>query len=346
MVAVEKDSDKGKEWRKKKYTVATVGSQVDIFTETTKAIGEYVGREFGSAMKKLVLHEKEAVFEIPSLPEKPTEQDKLQWSIDYKTITADKKTYEEQKTKVFGIIFEQCDETMKQCVESHSLYAEADEISDVLTLLSMIRESAYDANTQQYPPRQAAMAWKHMASVHQQHDESLVAYYKRFLEVVERVERFYGPIVPSVLAEKEKGKKDEKDAKAREQVLAILFMEGAVKGFKPMLRNLERDYSLGASMYPVTVDEALKALKMEERQPVYKAIMKKLKKKITISDEDDDNAGLSFAMSKMEMMRKGMCFKCGKQGHKAVDCTKKEDEEGGDGTQQGHVNTQIVSWAG
>jgi hypothetical protein len=130
----------------------------------------------------------------------------------------------------------------------------------------------------------------------------------------------------------------------REQLLAILFMEGAVKGFKPMLRNLERDYSLGTSMYPVTLDEALKALKMEERQPVYKAIMKKFKKKTTF--DDDENPGLSFAMSRIDMIKKGLCFKCGKHGHKATECTKKDDDDAGGNGTQGQQHTQTFTWAG
>jgi broad specificity phosphatase PhoE len=63
--------------------------------------------------------------------------------------------------------------------------------------MKMIKESAFDSNDKQYPPRQAAAGWKQLAYVHQQEGESLVQYYNRFAKVVEHVERLYGMIAPS-----------------------------------------------------------------------------------------------------------------------------------------------------
>jgi Zinc knuckle len=95
-------------------------------------------------------------------------------------------------------------------------------------------------------------------------------------------------------------------------------MEGANKGFKPLLRDLENDYVLGANKYPALLVEALQVLMVYAEQPVYKLIMKKLKKKQLV-ETDEGSPEVAFAP----------CFHCGEKGHKASECKKnrKEDEE-------------------
>ena len=43
----------------------------ETYTKTTKAIGNYVGREYGKAMKTLVIKGKEAPPSLPTAPDKP-----------------------------------------------------------------------------------------------------------------------------------------------------------------------------------------------------------------------------------------------------------------------------------
>jgi hypothetical protein len=80
-------------------------------------------------------------------------------------------------------------------------------------------------------------------------------------------------------------------------------------------------------MYPVTLVEALQVLMVYAEQPVYKSIMKKLKKKQLV--ETDEGSPEVAQMNKTEMIKKGLCFCCGEKGHKACECKKKtkEDEE-------------------
>ena len=93
-----------------------------------------------------------------------------------------------------------------------------------------------------------------------------MAYYKRFECLVETVERIYGEIKPSELAKK--------DAKftvdgEKNKMMASLFMEGANPGFKPLLQDLTNDYSLGAALYPATLEEAFEVLQVFTEQSVY-----------------------------------------------------------------------------
>lgn len=74
--------------------------------------------------------------------------------------------------------------------------------------------------------------------------------------------------------------------------------------------------------------EALEVLTVYSEQLLYKAIMKKVCKKT--NHDDEDALELSFAqMSKKEMMKRGLCFKCGKKSHQANECPKDEEEEEG-----------------
>ena len=100
--------------------------------------------------------------------------------------------------------------------------------------------------------------------------------------MVEQIERVYGMIAPNAVAEKDPKYNKKTDEKKKEQVeqerskmLAIMFMERAHRGFKPMLGDLARDYALGAALYPETVADALQVLNEYTEQPRYKAIMKK-----------------------------------------------------------------------
>jgi hypothetical protein len=78
-------------------------------------------------------------------------------------------------------------------------------------------------------------------------------------------------------------------------------------------------------------------------QPVYKSIMKKLKKKQLV-ETDEGSPEVAFAqMKKTKMIKKGLCFCCGKKGHKASECKKKkkEDEETAD---RDNMQVQQLSW--
>lgn len=346
-----KDSGNSKSaegWKSKRYTITKLGSQVDVFAETTKVIGEYVGKEFGHEMKLLVTQGKETTFPVPILPENASRQHELMWSKDYDLHLKKKNQYEEQKAKVFTTILGQCDETMKNRVEGHSEFQKCEQDCDVISLMKLIKESAFNSNEKQYPPRQAGMALKQLVTVHQQEDESLVAYYNRFIELSERAGRMYGELIPGAIVLKDGGKESKgvKEANARNQLLASLFMEGGNRGFKPMLRDLESDFALGASLYPGTPAEALQVMMVYETNPIYKAIMRKLKKK-KASDEDSGIYEQNFMMTKMEMIKKGLCFKCGEKGHKAQDCPnegKKEDKNAENEKMSGKKNVSHYSW--
>jgi hypothetical protein len=134
---------------------------------------------------------------------------------------------------------------------------------------------------------------------------------------VEHVERLNGKITPSVVAEEGKTVRrleEVKASKARQKLIAVMLMEGASKGLRPLLCDLENDDALGANLYPKNLVNALQVMMVHEAQPVCKL----MKKKVTVAEWVEVPEYESM-MSKMKMnkMKKGLCFKYGKNRDKA-----------------------------
>ena len=91
------------------YLLALVSMQVDKYTKTTKAIAEYVGREFGQEMRMLVLKGTDGAPKEPQYPEgdQVTEKDKAIWSKEYNVYVKQRQLYKSDKAKVFTIVLGQ-----------------------------------------------------------------------------------------------------------------------------------------------------------------------------------------------------------------------------------------------
>ena len=310
-----------------RYEVSRSATTVDKHAKTTRAIAEYVGKKFGHEMMILVLHQEETVYTVPVLTENASRQDELMWSKDYDLYLKKKNQYDQDKARVFMIVLGQCDETIKNRIEADAKYDNVVKESNVAVLIRMIKQSAFDSHGKEYAPKVAAMAIKQLASIHQLEDESLVQYYNRFKDMVERFDRVHGPLIPTAVAQKEKSRKtsQEKESIAREKVSVMLFMEGSHRGFRPLLRDFESDYTLGVAKYPSTLEEALQIMTVHEGQPVYKSIMKKSNRKKGGNEEPVEHA--FGQVTKKEMRKKGQCFKCGKKWSRGHICEKTESDE-------------------
>ena len=101
------------------YDVAEPGHQADQYMQTTKAIGEYIGRVYGHEMQWLVMHLKECEPEELDYPVRGnvTEKDKAMWGKKYDLYLKKQELYVDYKVKVFTIILGQCTKAMKNKVE-------------------------------------------------------------------------------------------------------------------------------------------------------------------------------------------------------------------------------------
>ena len=179
--------------------------------------------------------------------------------------TKKEEKYRDNKAKVFNVIIGQCEKPMKDKLESTNGFEGVESRNDVIGLLTMIKDIAFDVNDRKYVPLQAFHAWKQISNLWQKDDEAVLDYYKRFTSAKELVERTYGKIAPDGIAQRE-GKEFLEDpvatmSIARSRMLAVMFMDGANKKlFGSLMRSLESDFVLGAGMYPETVEDALQVL--------------------------------------------------------------------------------------
>ena len=299
---------------------------VDVHRKAVKALAIHVGIEFGHEMKVLITQQEETTFEFPDLKDKPSKAEEILWGKMCDSVIKQKEKYEANKGKVFTFILGQCEEPIMNKLESLSDYAKLEADKDVANLMKEIDKIVYSTSEKQYPMRLAASSLTDFLRMGQKDGESLDAYYNRFNDAVKRLDQTYGDnLYPKAWLSADTRvnvKADLKIEQLKEKFMTFLFMKSCNKGFQPMLKDLDQDFSWDEKgRYPSTRLNALKVLKEYEGHPTYRSIMKKANKIKADGEANLQVPGLNFLMSKKDMKKKGLCYRCGKAGHRSSDCT-------------------------
>eukprot|EP00977_Amphora_coffeiformis_P019690 scaffold7395_cov175-Amphora_coffeaeformis.AAC.4 len=226
---------------------------------------------------------------------------------------------------------------MKNHNESQGAYMSVKATNDVVGLLQLIKDAAYDLNKKKYPPMQVAMALKRLVMMRQYDNEDVVDYYKQFNSTFEMVDRAYGEIAPMVLAQRDQAYTNDAEGISRverNKMLAYMFMDRANKKlFGYFMKNMQNDYALGNDNYPTDIETALQVLLLYQEGTQKKTS----KKEQWVNEPNPGPIELAFAqMTKNNKRKHALCFKCGKKGHKEPDCTE---------PQQQHTQTRTpISW--
>ena len=179
-----------------------------MYTTTTKAIADYVGKDCGVAMRTLVLKQREQKIVKPKQPTPRDEDDEVspldieEWKTKLSHYYKKQDKYTEDKAKVFIIIMGQCMTAVKNKVEANTAYADIETNYDVVELLRIIKEIAFRSGDKKYNHCSAFYVLKAVLNIRQEKNENPMAYYKRFINAMDVCETQFGPVIPQEIVDK------------------------------------------------------------------------------------------------------------------------------------------------
>jgi hypothetical protein len=288
-------------------------NQGDWYVKTTEAIGDYVGRELGKEMRMLVIYKTESP---PTEPEEP-ENDKKKFVVEKYKVELNNyykklEEYNANKAKVFVIIKGQCNLTIKNKLENNSDYKDWEKNDDVIKLLETLKELSFSSKETQYEFWTMNQAIRNVHTMRQENGESLVAYYKRFINTVDVAESRWGLITPT---------KKGNDKETRNKYLACTFLTGVdQRRYGKLINDLNNSFLAGQNNYPKTLEGAVTLLSH------YATDKDKPMSKYRGANDDGSITQMSFAQGSNKN-KNVKCYKCGKKGHYANKCGEESDDD-------------------
>ena len=264
------------------------------FERTMKALQVYVAGNFrhGGDIGWMLKHEKEFQFVRPNPPSSTStttrSQDSLEQDIykeQIKGFVTRKQKYDENKDKLYAVIWGQCSENMQSKLQSNTSFQAIDEHRSCLLLLKEIKGVMFNFESQQYPIMSMSMAAQKYYNIKQGRHESLTAYYKRFKTCVEVLEH-YGASEwshPSLILNEYRKDNDTNmtidriydDATKFKNYLkivkgkstAFMLLKGARKErFGTLIYDLKSQYARDVDHYPTDLNQALQLLSTHEEK--------------------------------------------------------------------------------
>jgi hypothetical protein len=277
--------------------------QADMYLRTTDAIADYVGVEYGRDMRMLVKRSKEMIFTEPKDPATgkagiSMEKYKAELNLYHK----DKKLYNENKSKVFIIILGQCTQVVKSKLENDEGFEKLEIEDGVVGLLGVLKQMAFSTAGVQEPFWTMQVLLRRMTAINQGPSESVANYYRRTNANIEVMESQWDLFHPTMGLTGDDNKK-----KARDKLLAMIFLAGAdKKRYGRLIEDLNNSYLAKKDNYPESMESTLTLLTHYQDGSSGKTV-----------DGNDGQQATSFAQKKLMKIK---CYLCKKMGHYKKDC--------------------------
>ena len=239
---------------------ANTPDQAEMYIRTTEKLSEYVLTTFGRDMRNLVKYATEREFTEPPFPSKKLrESDKLH-EVKYKESLAkyhrELDTYQDQKTKMFGIILGQCSPMVKDRLAKNQGFKKVEMDSDVMEVLKMLQEMAYSTLGHQEPNWSLVTVLRRLLTMQQRQGDTIQTYYLRFKSQAAVLQAQWGKFYPPNLAKNE----DQIDF-ASEAILTAIFLANSDNvRFRTLKERLNNEYLSGKNNYPTTLEQAVNLL--------------------------------------------------------------------------------------
>ena len=267
---------------KKKTTLADykyyLGSanQASDYEETTTFIINHIkktytnGKHIANALKTLT----PISFEAPTLQAststdaavlaRETRQYELLYKAELDKFNKLETNYEDNLTKAYGLIWEQCAQSMKNKIEARRDF-ESTIYDDLIELLKAIKEHATNYQENRYEMCIIADALRAMLNTKQKDGESLSDYTKRFKVARDVYESHVGgpfilkKYVTNVPGFSSMDQETQNNIvmQANSRLSSIIYLENAdVKKYGSIMTGLNTQRTLGNNQYPTTITEA------------------------------------------------------------------------------------------
>ena len=244
----------------------------------------------------------------------------------------DTRDYENGMQAAWAILMDKwCTRTMQQRIQTHPDYTTKLK-NDPIETLRAIQNLSHDPVRAQYPMQSMLDALRRWVNYKQTENQSIHDYYnefkqhrdvvvghlgKRFLdEFVEHTEEYRNATDAN---EQDRLKKNAFDA-----LQALMIIDGADRNkYGSVIRDLVSDYSKQNDQYPRKPETSLDILSNHKWDSKFFELKKKAKEaRSRIQNDQDDNS--TQASSFAQNSSKVTCHCCGKKGHYAPDCTKRD----------------------
>ena len=303
-----KGGSNAKEALKGYYFAYDEVGQQHKFKKTVEEIADYVGIVLGPEMRTLLKDEMETTYEDPTDPGKDATPGAVAvYKEEYKEVREDRKKYIRNKASVWGILYGQCTNRMKDAVKSASTFKESEQQFDVLKLLSIIKKLSYGMDDEQYLYWNEQAQMKKFYGLTQGANETLPDFTDRFYSQLEVTESVCGELTPRTM-------EGDTTEEGREKYLACVYMAAANRTkYKSTVDELCNDFQKAKDKTTVTFPETVEAAQKLLTRRRGTILSKK-------DDFDDGVLLLQFESKSAKKKYRGKCGNCNKWGHKTELC--------------------------
>jgi hypothetical protein len=160
---------------------------VHQFTETVKAIADYVGQEYthGGDIRFMVENFADYNFQRPENPEDDEDPYEMEsWKKQLDLYWKRRGIYHDNKMKLYSLIWGQSSKTTQSKVETHQNVADCKASYDSLGLLKIIREFVFKSDDRQYKCKAEDMAKRAYYNLRQTPEMSCQEYFERVKKIL------------------------------------------------------------------------------------------------------------------------------------------------------------------
>jgi hypothetical protein len=304
------------------------------FSETVKAIADYVGQEYthGGDIRYMIENLEEYNFTRPANPEDEDDQFEIEsWKKQLDQYWKRRSIYADNKMKLYSLIWGQSTKATQSKLETHQEFQQCKTDYNSLQLLKIIREFVFKSDDRQYKYKAEDQAKRAYYNLRQTPEMSCQEYFERIRNIVDVIKSLGGTLCDDMHLKEELpeqnrprgGYTEQQKNEARERIhdktiaYGILVRADKVR-YGKLIEEVENDFLKGHDDYPKTPTEAYN-------------LLVKYRNYITVNKRPTPSGGLdqvAFVTEGKRQRTEGgenkyphiKCFKCGVFRHYKSDC--------------------------